>query len=240
MTTPDQPGWYDDPGDPSAQRYWDGQDWTPHRQRKTVSSSPARVTPAAGPPPATATPPSTPLPPPPPPLPAIMPTTVTTPPPVMPAHTPTGAAPRNAAGRFWSGLSRDRKVVLAIVGLLVVVAAVAVPITAFHYFFGGPPPSPLTPEQRFVHDVAVAGIVSDDPGVKANVNLPASAETTANIYQMATAICADLNNGTSKADEAMQMYESDLDNSLTSGFHISHDNEVKIVSLAVQDVCPGK
>lgn len=34
MTTPRQPGWYDDPHDSNAQRYWDGQDWTPHRQPK--------------------------------------------------------------------------------------------------------------------------------------------------------------------------------------------------------------
>jgi hypothetical protein len=37
MTTPQQPGWYDDPNDSKAQRYWDGQDWTPHRQRKPIS-----------------------------------------------------------------------------------------------------------------------------------------------------------------------------------------------------------
>jgi uncharacterized membrane protein len=37
MTTPLEPGWYDDPQSPNAQRYWDGQDWTPHRQRKSVS-----------------------------------------------------------------------------------------------------------------------------------------------------------------------------------------------------------
>ena len=37
MTTPNQPGWYDDPLDPNAQRYWDGNDWTPHRQRKPAS-----------------------------------------------------------------------------------------------------------------------------------------------------------------------------------------------------------
>ncbi|MES3664270.1 DUF2510 domain-containing protein [Mycobacterium intracellulare] len=35
MTTPAQPGWYDDPEDSDAQRYWDGRDWTPHRQRKS-------------------------------------------------------------------------------------------------------------------------------------------------------------------------------------------------------------
>lgn len=33
MTT-NQPGWYDDPQDANAQRYWDGQQWTPRRQRK--------------------------------------------------------------------------------------------------------------------------------------------------------------------------------------------------------------
>jgi hypothetical protein len=37
MTTPNQPGWYADPQDPNAQRYWDGQDWTPHRQRTSAS-----------------------------------------------------------------------------------------------------------------------------------------------------------------------------------------------------------
>jgi hypothetical protein len=34
MTTPNQPGWYDDPQDPNAQRYWDGRGWTPHRQHR--------------------------------------------------------------------------------------------------------------------------------------------------------------------------------------------------------------
>jgi uncharacterized membrane protein YeaQ/YmgE (transglycosylase-associated protein family) len=37
MTTPQQSGWYDDPDDPRAQRFWDGQAWTPHRQRKPVA-----------------------------------------------------------------------------------------------------------------------------------------------------------------------------------------------------------
>lgn len=72
MTTP--AGWYDDPEDSKAQRYWDGQDWTPHRQRKPVAqpapppvmSSPPLPEPAASmatPPPG----PPPPLPPPPPP-----------------------------------------------------------------------------------------------------------------------------------------------------------------------------
>ena len=37
MTTPNQPGWYDDPHDANAQRYWDGQGWTPHRQQKPTA-----------------------------------------------------------------------------------------------------------------------------------------------------------------------------------------------------------
>jgi hypothetical protein len=40
MTTSTQPGWYDDPEDPNAQRYWDGNDWTPHRQRKPSAAPP--------------------------------------------------------------------------------------------------------------------------------------------------------------------------------------------------------
>jgi Protein of unknown function (DUF2510) len=62
MTISNQPGWYDDPNDSNAQRYWDGQDWTPHRQRKPTSR-PAR--PSATPPP----PPPAQQPPPPPNLP---------------------------------------------------------------------------------------------------------------------------------------------------------------------------
>jgi len=37
MTTLHQPGWYDDPDDSSAVRYWDGRVWTPYRQRKPTS-----------------------------------------------------------------------------------------------------------------------------------------------------------------------------------------------------------
>lgn len=45
MTTP--AGWYDDPEDSNGQRYWDGQNWTPHRQQKPL----AVQAPAPGPPP---------------------------------------------------------------------------------------------------------------------------------------------------------------------------------------------
>jgi hypothetical protein len=57
MTTPQQPGWYEDPNDSKAQRYWDGQDWTPHRQRKPISrDTPPSNTPAQPSPPAPVTP----------------------------------------------------------------------------------------------------------------------------------------------------------------------------------------
>jgi hypothetical protein len=39
MTTPLQPGWYDDPQDPTAQRYWDGQNWMPIRMRKPITGA---------------------------------------------------------------------------------------------------------------------------------------------------------------------------------------------------------
>jgi hypothetical protein len=61
---PQGPGWYDDPQDANAQRFWDGQEWTPHRQRKPVARQvqvPVKATPPPLPPP----PPSN-LPPPPP------------------------------------------------------------------------------------------------------------------------------------------------------------------------------
>ncbi len=55
MTISTQPGWYDDPEDPNAQRYWDGHDWTPHRQRKPASApSPPPPPPPNLPPPAAA------------------------------------------------------------------------------------------------------------------------------------------------------------------------------------------
>lgn len=57
MTTPNQPGWYDDPQDSNAQRYWDGQDWTPHRQRKPNVRA-ARPPEQQAPPPSNLPPPS--------------------------------------------------------------------------------------------------------------------------------------------------------------------------------------
>jgi uncharacterized protein DUF4333/uncharacterized protein DUF2510 len=63
MTTPIQAGWYDDPEDSNARRYWDGQNWTPHRERKqSPQSTPQPVAPA--PPPPSSPPPTASQPPP--------------------------------------------------------------------------------------------------------------------------------------------------------------------------------
>jgi Protein of unknown function (DUF2510) len=72
----------------------------------------------------------------------------------IPATTPPAAAPTpwdkvrphvdmarphwDKGRRFWSGLSRQRKVILALAGLLVVLAVIAVPVVAFDYLFGAP------------------------------------------------------------------------------------------------------
>ena len=91
MTTPDEPGWYDDPQDSSAQRYWDGQDWTPHRQRKPAVPV---ARPPAAPPPGQVPPAPAAFPPPLPTVPAPLPPPPTTPlpppagPPIWPAPPP--------------------------------------------------------------------------------------------------------------------------------------------------------
>lgn len=87
MTT--QPGWYDDPEDPNAQRYWDGQSWTPNRQRKPVSTA---STPPPPPAPAAASDMAPPPPPPPPPPPGLSP-----PPPAAASNVPPPPPPYQQA-----------------------------------------------------------------------------------------------------------------------------------------------
>jgi hypothetical protein len=102
MTTP--AGWYEDPENSNTQRYWDGQNWTPHRGRKNTTPTTHQSAPAAAPPP----------------------------PPPAPGTTPwdqrgayVGMVQPHVAkgGQFWSGLSRRRKIISAIVvcaaGLLI-------------------------------------------------------------------------------------------------------------------------
>jgi hypothetical protein len=148
------------------------------------------------------------------------------------------ARPHIARGRrVWSGLSRERKMALAGAGAVVVAVTIAAPVMAFHYFFGGPS---LPPEAQFARDVASAGIISADPAVKASIKLPAGPESTGRITELATVLCAALNNGDNKDAVAMQLYQGALEGTLTGGASLSHDNAVTIVDLAVQDVCPGK
>jgi hypothetical protein len=116
MTTPDQPGWYDDPQDQSAQRYWDGNDWTPHRQRKPATSSPRASVASTPPPPPNLPPPSADaptqqayLPPPPPPPPNLPPPSAGAPiqygyppPPPSPGPPPQGPGAQVASDGFAS------------------------------------------------------------------------------------------------------------------------------------------
>lgn len=106
MTAPAQPGWYDDPENPDAQRYWDGQNWTPHRQRKNTASTQPEAAPAA--------------PPPPPPMP---------PPPVggpkpWEQIRPYVDKARDDGQQFWSRQPRERKIIFAAAAALVAIAAV--------------------------------------------------------------------------------------------------------------------
>jgi Protein of unknown function (DUF2510) len=107
MTTP-EPGWYDDPENSNAQRYWDGQNWTPHRQRKNTTPNephPAPVAPPLGP----QMSPS-------PPGPAGGPSPWEQ---VRPYVNKAGADGR----RFWSRQPRQRKIIWAVAGAVVAAAA---------------------------------------------------------------------------------------------------------------------
>ncbi len=127
-------GWYDDPNDPSAQRYWDGKDWTPHRERKSIASS--------APPPVQSPPPSHQ----PPPAQSLPPSYPVTPPSAPQAGL---ASPQQAvwdqlqpqvskARGFWSSLPRQRQVLFAAIGLLAVVVIAAALMMVFHSVTGGP------------------------------------------------------------------------------------------------------
>jgi hypothetical protein len=118
MTTPQQPGWYDDPNAPNAQRYWDGQDWTPHRRRNPTAapaSPPTQPQQQAPPPPP---PPNLPPPSPPSNLPPVAPPAHPLPPP--PAQEQPPAAPR---GKF--GVSKAALVLAGLALLLAIAAVVA-------------------------------------------------------------------------------------------------------------------
>lgn len=99
MTTSIQPGWYDDPEDSNALRYWDGQNWTQNRQPKQTSQPM---------PPPTLPPPSAPAPPPPPP--GLQ--------PQWPA--PGGAAPRRSRTVVWVVAGVGALVALGLLLLLVI------------------------------------------------------------------------------------------------------------------------
>ena len=103
--------------------------------------------------------------------------------------------------------------------------------------------SSLPPKERFVKDVAAAGLISADPNVKAAINIPAGPDSADKIFALGNEICDDLKSGTSKEDEAHKQYEDALSASLIPGgqaYNFAYDKAVKLVDLAVQDICPAK
>lgn len=127
MATPAKPGWYDDPDDSNAQRYWDGQGWTPHRQRKPASKA-AR-------PPAMPTPPQQPLPPP-------------NLPPALPPDQQQRWPPPDQASN--GGPPQRSRAATKIVGVIGAVAALAVAgVVVAHKFV--PPHSKISPDDRGTH-----------------------------------------------------------------------------------------
>lgn len=110
MTTP-QPGWYDDPENPNGQRYWDGQNWTPHRQRKNA-------TPIA---PGTAHPTPT--------GPAV--------PGPWDQVRPIVNKARDDGQRIWSRQPRQQKIVLVVAGAAAVIVAAVVFVFVVGSLFGG-------------------------------------------------------------------------------------------------------
>jgi len=108
MTTSTPAGWYDDPQNPNAQRYWDGQNWTPHYQRKPPSAQTPKPT-----------------------LPPPLPTAVSAAPPPPP---PNQAAPPLPLGQQPAG--RHRKIVSSIASFVVFVLAIlCVRLLSDHHFF---------------------------------------------------------------------------------------------------------
>jgi hypothetical protein len=128
VTTPGQAGWYDDPQDPNAQRYWNGQDWTPHRQRKPIS----RATPPAPPPPAPLLPP--------PPRHQPPPSAQPLPPPPQAGHPPPPPDPYQSGAGYPpppSGAPQRSRAPIAIAALIAVIAVLAGGFFAYKYVFAG-------------------------------------------------------------------------------------------------------
>lgn len=125
MTTPDKPGWYDDPHDSKALRYWDGQDWTPHRERKAASRpAPQPVIPSSAPPP----PPASTLPPPPS-------SAQSVPPPPPPDPQAQWPPPGQPSGAGAPRRSRTPIVIAAVIAAAVVLAVAGV--VGYKFFLAG-------------------------------------------------------------------------------------------------------
>lgn len=133
MTQPGQAGWYDDPHDANAQRYWDGRGWTHHLQRKAIPAQAPPHPPQMPPPHAPASAP--PWMPPPPPGPIAGPGP-------WGQVRPYADRARDGRRQFWSHQSGQRKIIWALAGVAVaIVVAVVLSFAAGSIFGGGGPSS---------------------------------------------------------------------------------------------------
>jgi hypothetical protein len=117
MTTPRSAGWYDDPDGSGAERYFDGQAWTPQRRRKPPIPQP--LPPVSnpygrGPAPASPHVPPTPA------GPAV---------PYPPAP-----PPRPSGGQYWHRLSAGAKIgwAVAVATVLVIIASIVIVTEPWH------------------------------------------------------------------------------------------------------------
>jgi len=127
MTTPRSAGWYDDPDGSGAERYFDGQAWTPQRRRKPPIPQPLPpVSDPYGRGPAAASPhvPS-------------MSAGPAFPYPYPPAPPHSGAywpPPRPSGGQYWHRLSAGAKIgwAVAVATVLVIIASIVIVTEPWH------------------------------------------------------------------------------------------------------------
>jgi Protein of unknown function (DUF732)/Protein of unknown function (DUF2510) len=255
MTTPQQPDWYDDPHDPNAERYWDGNEWTPHRRRRPISR------PAQPPPPPPQLPtqpaelplplaerptqmrelPMQPGPPPPelPPPPEVSPSAVEYPPP------PSGGSPRP---------SRSLTAVIAVIGLVAVLAVAGFLVVykfvwTHHSSSSSSPPTsleagapthsgPRAPTHSGPGAPTHSGPVAPTTGGQnkylsdlATVGITSSTASPEALVARGQKACSGLAAGQSQDEVAADIVSS-------SNHFFDQSSADNIVRMAVKDLCP--
>ena len=230
MTTPDQPGWYDDPQDANAQRQWDGNDWTPHRRRKPISRptpQPIVRPPAPLPPP----PPSALPPPPPSALPPPPPSALPPPPPSDAPPSGAGHPPPPSGG----SLQRSRTPI-AVIGAVAVIAVLAVAgVLVYKFVLTGSsssaptqsaPGAPLNgAETKFVNDLEA-------------VNVSSSTYDSKDLAAVGWKVCRMLASGTRQYEVAGDLVSPPPGPDQSSVGSVDQGTADQILQISMKDLCP--